>query len=439
MDASIFDFVQDVLTARIADGQNTSYRDAVIAFAMKFQQFSSPVMAKGLEDTAFYRYNRLISLNEVGGDPHKFGTNLAEFHRANQERLEHWPQTMLATTTHDTKRSEDARARIDVLSEAPSRWRLRLRHWKRMNRAKKQMLSGKEVPSLNEEYLFYQTLLGAWPEENPQKEQWQALRKRIEQFMLKALREAKENTSWVNPNKEYEEAVGSFVKSVLTPGRKNRFLEDFLPFQKYVAGTAIWNSLSQTLLKLTVPGVPDIYQGTELWDLRMVDPDNRSPVNYEFRRKALDELNTKPPAVELVRELLETPEDGRIKLYLIARSLNFRQQNPSLFEQGEYIPLAVEGEKSDHVCAFARKSKDSVAIVIAPRLVASILSEEGESPTGAQVWGETAAIFPENLKSSSLVNLFTGEANKISGRLLVGDALQDFPVALLTNITPKRQ
>ncbi len=223
MDASIFNFVQDVLTTRIAEGQNPSYRDAVIAFAMKFQQFSSPVMAKGLEDTAFYRYNRLISLNEVGGDPHKFGTNVAEFHRANQDRLEHWPQTMLATTTHDTKRSEDARARIDVLSEVPSRWRLRLRHWKRMNQAKKKMLGGKDVPSLNEEYMFYQTLLGAWPEENPQKEQWQALRKRVELFMLKALREAKENTSWVNPNKEYEEAVASFVKSVLTPGRKNRF------------------------------------------------------------------------------------------------------------------------------------------------------------------------------------------------------------------------
>ena len=439
MDASIFDFVQDVLTTRIAEGQNPSYRDAVIAFAMKFQQFSSPVMAKGLEDTAFYRYNRLISLNEVGGDPHKFGTNLAEFHRANQERLEHWPQTMLATTTHDTKRSEDARARIDVLSEVPGRWRLRLRHWKRMNRTKKQMLNGKAVPSLNEEYLCYQVLLGAWPEENPQKEQWQALRKRIELFMLKALREAKENTNWVNPNMEYEEAVGSFVKAVLTPGRKNRFLEDFLPFQRYVAGTAIWNSLSQTLLKLTVPGVPDIYQGSELWDLRMVDPDNRTPVDYDLRRQILEELNTKQASVELVRGLLESPEDGRIKLYLIAKALNFRQQNSSLFERGDYIPLAVKGEKSDHVCAFARKSKDGVVIVLVPRLMASILGEEGESPTGAQIWGETAVVLPEDLKSSSLVNLFTGEANKISGRLLVADALKEFPVALLTNGTPKRQ
>jgi (1->4)-alpha-D-glucan 1-alpha-D-glucosylmutase len=426
-DASIFDFIQDVLTTRSAAGQNPSYRNAVVAFAMKFQQFSSPVMAKGLEDTSFYRYNRLISLNEVGGDPDKFGTTLVEFHRANQERLAHWPKTMLATTTHDTKRSEDARTRIDVLSEIPGLWRLRLRHWKRMNRAKKPILSGKPAPSLNEEYLLYQTLLGMWPEEAPQNQQWQALRKRVEQFMLKAMREAKETTSWVNPNKEYEDAVCAFVKKVLTPGSKNRFLKDFVPFQHYVSRLGMWNSLSQTLLKLTVPGVPDIYQGSELWDYRLVDPDNRAPVDYAKRRQLLEDF--KPPSAETVRGLLQTPEDGRAKLYLISKVLNLRGKCPSLFEAGEYVPLAAHGARALNLCAFIRKTGDAAALVIAPHLVGNMLGENAGVPIGEAVWADTAVNIPEGLK---LVNLFTGEAVGVAGTLRVADALKDFPVALLT-------
>jgi (1->4)-alpha-D-glucan 1-alpha-D-glucosylmutase len=429
VDSSIFDFLQDVLTTRSAAGQNPSYRNAVIAFAMKFQQFSSPVMAKGLEDTSFYRYNRLISLNEVGGDPDKFGTTLIEFHRANEERLQNWPHTMLATTTHDTKRSEDARTRIDVLSEIPGLWRLRLRHWKRMNRAKKPIVGGKPVPSLNEEYLLYQTLLGMWPEEPPQNQQWQVLRKRVEQFMIKAMREAKENTSWVIPNKEYEDAVAAFVKSVVTAGKRNRFLEDFVPFQHYVSRTGMWNSLSQTLLKLTVPGVPDVYQGSELWDYRLVDPDNRTPVNYDRRRQLLDELCNQTATAELAHKLLETPEDGRVKLYLMAKALNLRQKYPDLFDGGKYIPLVVEGFRSQNICAFIRKSKDAAAVVIAPHLVANILGQDASVPVGEAVWGDTAVVVPEGL---TLANLFTGASLKLSGRLSVAEALRDFPVALLT-------
>ena len=291
------------------------------------------------------------------------------------------------------------------------------------------------MPSLNEEYLFYQALVGVWPEETPQNQQWQALRKRVEQFMLKALREAKENTSWENPQKEYEDAVCSFVKAVLTPGRRNRFLEDFLPFQHYVARLGMWNSLSQTLLKLTVPGVPDIYQGSELWDLRLVDPDNRTPVNYDRRRQLLEDLNTKQSSPELVRSLLETPDDGRIKLYLISKALNLRQQYPTLFEQGEYIPLAVEGTKAQNICAFARRSKDATAVIVVPHLVGNILGEGGGVPIGPEVWGDTSVVVPENVASKKLVNLFTGEAVKLSSRLPVAEVLKDFPVGLLTTVS----
>jgi (1->4)-alpha-D-glucan 1-alpha-D-glucosylmutase len=435
MDSSVFDFVQDVLTTRSAEGQNASYRDAVITFAMKFQQFSSPVMAKGLEDTAFYRYNRLISLNEVGGDPNKFGTPLEEFHRANQDRLQHWPQTMLATTTHDTKRSEDARARIDVLSEVPGLWRLRLRHWKRMNRAKKPIVNGRPVPSQNEEYLLYQALLGVWPHQDPQKEQWAALRKRVEQFMLKALREAKENTSWGNPDKEYEDGVAAFIKAILTAGKRNRFLEDFLPFQRYVLRLGIWNSLSQTLLKLAAPGIPDVYQGSEMWDLRMVDPDNRSAVEYTCRVETLDAIQSRTPSSGFLRELLQSPEDGRCKLFVIEKALSLRKRFPSLFEQGEYVALSVEGERSQQICAFARRGKDGIIVVIAPRLVAGVLGNEAAPPVGAGVWGDTALLIPAELGLKNLTNLFSGETLPAAGSVRVADALKDFPVALLSTVS----
>jgi (1->4)-alpha-D-glucan 1-alpha-D-glucosylmutase len=434
-DTSIFDFLHEVLNTRIAEGQNRSYQDAVIAFAMKFQQFSSPVMAKGLEDTSFYRYTRLLSLNEVGGDPRKFGTAVAELHRANQERLKNWPHTMLATTTHDTKRSEDARMRIDVLSEVPAHWRLRLRHWKRLNKNKKQTVSGKPVPSLNEEYLLYQTLLGVWPEDDSQtKEKWQPLIERVKQYMIKALREAKENTSWINPNADYEKAVSAFVTKALTPGRKNRFLEDFLPFQRYIARLGLWNSLSQTLLKLTVPGVPDFYQGSELWDFRLVDPDNRTAVDYDRRKMFLDDLKSSNEGPGLIRQLLDNLTDARIKLYLTWKTLNLRQRYPSLFEQGKYIPLEVVGEKAKHIFAFARKNADATIIVVAPRLLANILSEEAATPIARAVWGDTAVVLPQTISQGEYSSLFGGKAIELrEGSVAVADVLSDFPVGLLVN------
>ena len=449
-DTSIFDFIRDVLLTQIADGQDSAYRNAVISFAMKFQQFTSPVMAKGLEDTAFYRANRLVSLNDVGSDLKRFGVTPAEFHLANQERLGAWPHSMLATSTHDSKRSEDVRARINVLSEISGLWRLRLRDWKRFNRRHKRFVNDKPAPSPNDEYLLYQTLVGAWPLEPLKNEdEWNRFRERIEAYMLKAIREAKENTSWVNRNTDYESAMSSFVKRLLTPGGKNRFLEDFVSFQRRVARIGLWNSLSQTLLKLTSPGVPDIYQGNELWEFSLVDPDNRRPVDFVRRQQAfanIRKLGSDPDAVAR-GGLLETPEDGRLKLYLIWKTLCLRKQIPSVFDAGEYVPLGVAGARANHVVAFLRRLEGASVLVVAPCLIATLLSENGDNmdlpPIGPEVWKDTYVLLPSSNSYESYRNAFTGKTlalqkdvqridshNNEFVRIEVSEVLGEFPVAL---------
>ncbi len=470
-DTSIFDFIGDVILTRIAEGQNPTYRSSVIDFAMKFQQFTSPVMAKGIEDTAFYRYNRLVSLNDVGSDLHRFGVPVSEFHAANRGRVSSWPHAMLATSTHDSKRSEDVRARINVLSELSALWRLRVRDWRRINRSLRRSLSGRPAPRPNDEYLVYQTLVGAWPlalDENSPREDFKAFSHRIEAYMLKAIREAKSNTSWINRSVDYEDAVTSFVKALIEPGPKNRFLANFFPFQRQVARFGMWNSLSQTLLKLTCPGVPDIYQGNEIWDFSLVDPDNRRPVDYECRQRAFETL-PQPGASnsEVLRRLLETPEDGRIKLHLTSRTLCFRRQHADLFREGEYLVLGVAGPKADKVLAFARKYKDATAVIIVPRLVAGLIDESNseskpesstasnfKSTSGAnshnarpnvaeaintfgfdllplppQVWGETHVLLPNDGRAKCH-NVLTDQVLEVDGQIRVAEALADFPVAL---------
>jgi (1->4)-alpha-D-glucan 1-alpha-D-glucosylmutase len=435
-DTSIFDFIGDVLLTRIAEGQDPVYQNAVITFAMKFQQFTSPVMAKGLEDTAFYRYNRLVSLNDVGSDLHRFGTTTAEFHGANQERQRDWPHTMLATSTHDSKRSEDVRARINVLPEIIGFWRIRLRDWKSFNRRHKKTVNGSPAPSANDEYLLYQTLLGAWPVEPLRgDEAWETFSGRIEAYMLKAIREAKENTSWINRNIEYETAVSSFVKALLAPGLKNRFLPDFVAFERHVARIGLWNSLAQTLLKLTCPGVPDIYQGNDLWDFSLVDPDNRRPVDFTRRVEMLHSLRGRGDALrgEDLRDLLKTPEDGRPKLYLIWRALSLRQQQPDLFQQGEYIPLRAEGARADHVVAFARKFGTAMALVVVPRQVGALLGDSDLPPVGPEFWGDTSVLLPfhfENLQNLFGAGIVIPEENEGHAKIAVSRLLEDFPVAL---------
>jgi (1->4)-alpha-D-glucan 1-alpha-D-glucosylmutase len=437
-DASVFDFIRAVLLHSIGDGKAQEYRDAVADFAMRFQQFTSPVMAKAMEDTSFYIYNRLVSLNEVGGDPSAFGMTVNAFHGASQARAKHWPHTMLATSTHDGKRSEDVRARINVLSELPTLWRQRVARWSRLNRRMKTALDGNAGPSRNDEYLLYQTLIGVWPLDDAD---LPTLLERIERYMLKAVREAKVHSSWLNPNTEYEKALSSFVGSLLTAGPSSLFLADFLPFQRMISRFGMFNSLSQTLIKLTSPGLPDIYQGSELWDFSLVDPDNRRSVDYARRQTLLNDLKasfaTDPNALpDRVAGLLQNMEDGRIKLYMIWKILAIRAQFEGLFRDGEYAPSRTEGVMSEHLCAFARLSGGEAVITVAPRLFYGLVGESGRLPVGAEIWKDTAIEAPATLSSSQWINSLTGElvtSREIGGKqfLLAAELFSGFPYALL--------
>jgi (1->4)-alpha-D-glucan 1-alpha-D-glucosylmutase len=440
--ASVFDFVRDVLLLRFPDSMTDEHKTAWLNFVKRFQQITGPVMAKGVEDTAFYLYNRLISLNEVGGSPERFGITMEAFHGQNIERCKGRPLAMLATSTHDTKRSEDVRARINVLSEIPELWRMGLSRWSRMNRKLKMIVDGKPAPSRNEEYLLYQTLVGTWPFCKPDETEFTEFRSRIKEYMLKAMREAKVHTSWISPNTLREDAVLYFIDLILKDSGGNDFLHDFALFQKLTAACGIFNSLSQTLLKITSPGIPDFYQGNELWDFSLVDPDNRRPVDYFMRKKMLDELLQKEAAeglLETARETVATRNDGRIKLHLTCKALGFRRDNRELFEKGRYLPLTVEGAFQDHVCAFERSVNDSSVLVVVPRFCSSLMAGSGALPLGEEVWKDTRIIQQFDTASSCYRNVFTGEILKLDqnkGQLTLAlkDILSIFPVALLERI-----
>jgi (1->4)-alpha-D-glucan 1-alpha-D-glucosylmutase len=439
-DVSVFDFVKEVLTTDAARGRSAAYAARVAGFAMKFQQYTAPVTAKGVEDTAFYRYHRLVSLNEVGGEPDTFGFTLAAFHGASQDRARNWPHTMLASSTHDSKRSEDVRARINVLSEMPAAWKLSLRKWSRMNRSKKTEVDGHLAPTRNDEYLLYQTLIGAWPAGEPDAAALEAFRGRIEAYMIKAVREAKVHSSWINPNLDYEGALARFIRAILGSPERNLFLADLLPAQRRIARFGLYNSLSAILLKIASPGVPDIYQGTELWDLSLVDPDNRRPVDYARRAALLDELKGLAASAEderpaRARGLLEEMEDGRIKLYVTWRALQARREHPALYQGGDYLPLAASGAWAEHVCAFARVQGEEAAVVVVPRLLAGLLGEEPRPPLGREVWEDTRVELPWPA-GARFRNAFTAELLEAGSRdgnaaLPLERVLQSFPVALL--------
>jgi (1->4)-alpha-D-glucan 1-alpha-D-glucosylmutase len=353
-------------------------------------------MAKGLEDTSFYRHHRLASLNEVGGDPRCFGISLEDFHAANEERAARWPRAMLTTSTHDTKRSEDVRARINVLSEIPGEWRERVQTWAKLNRRFKRWVEGRPAPTANHEYLLYQTLIGSWPigTEIAALDELPSYRERIDAYVIKAAREGKESSSWQNPDAAYEKALSGFVQKILDPSEAGAFLADLLPFTRRIAELGATNSLSQLLLKLTSPGIPDIYRGCELWDLSLVDPDNRRPVDHEKRVRLLSELKEKfagsgPSATPDVRALSETWWDGRVKLLVTWKLLEFRREHSELFLEGSYRPLAASGERSGNVCAFAREDWRSALIVVAPRLCARLERDALPFPVGPAAWGDT--------------------------------------------------
>jgi len=446
-DPSIFDFIGDLLC-----------RSGELDFVRRFQQLTGPVAAKGVEDTAFYRYNRLLSLNEVGGAPDRFGTTVAEFHRLNAERLASWPHSLSATSTHDTKRSEDVRARIAVLSELPREWGARLRAWHRLNRRHRTVVDGRPAPDPNEEYYLYQTLLGAWPLGSLDDAEYSVFVERIQAHMFKALREAKVHTSWVSPNPAYDAAMRRFVAALLdraepprpTPGPLRRlvatlvaesganpFLADFRAFQARIAGAGIYNSLAVTLVKLAAPGVPDIYQGTETWDLSLVDPDNRRPVDYARLRRDLDGLRSAVAETGdlagLARALMTTKEDGRIKLYLVHRALEHRRRWARLYGEGAYVPLAPTGSRAEHVIAFGRRLERDAVIAVAPRFLARL---HLPSPPVGPVWAGTWLALPDGWGFRACRNVLTGETVDVVTRegrpaLAMESALGAFPVALL--------
>jgi (1->4)-alpha-D-glucan 1-alpha-D-glucosylmutase len=342
---------------------------------------------------------------------------------------------MLATSTHDTKRGEDVRARIHALSEMPDEWRRRLIRWAQINRSRRHEVDGIPAPSRNDEYLLYQTLLGAWPFGEMDEDALAEFRERMQAYMQKAIREAQFHTSWTNVNEEYEEAVARFVEALLS-SENNLFLKEFLPFQRRIARLGAINSLSQALIKLTSPGVPDIYQGNELWDLSLVDPDNRRPVGYELRRRLLSVLKQMEPAD--ARSLLTDGkwQDGSPKLYLTWKAMSLRRENSELFEKGEYVPLETTGERADHIVAFARRYRGEVAITIAPRLCASMLETFGPLLTAPDAWRDTRVTLPDDLALTDLRNVLTGERVEAEkgeeGTLLsVENLLGGFPVALL--------
>jgi (1->4)-alpha-D-glucan 1-alpha-D-glucosylmutase len=445
---SLFQWIQQILAGDLLRGPMPyAVRREVIRFITKFQQYTSPVMAKALEDTSFYRYHRLVSLNEVGGDPRRFGISLEDFHAANEERAARWPRAMLTTSTHDTKRSEDVRARINVLSEIPEEWEEKVQSWTRLNRRFKELVDGQAAPTTNHEYLLYQTLMGSWPVEQEIMipEELPGYRERIDAYMIKAAREGKESSSWHNPDAAYEKALSGFVQKILDPSDADAFLGDLLPFASRIAQLGATNSLSQLLLKLTAPGIPDIYRGCELWDLSLVDPDNRRPVDYENRARLLSELKKKfdasdPRRAADVRALAETWWDGRLKLLLTWKLLEFRREHRELFLEGSYRPLSTRGDRARNVCAFAREDRGSTLMVASPRLCARLERDNSPFPLGRTAWGDTMVSWPGN-EVDLFQDIVTGHEVPTVRRqgfveVPVAELFADLPIAALVPLRP---
>jgi (1->4)-alpha-D-glucan 1-alpha-D-glucosylmutase len=434
-----FDFLRDILLLKSRNShEETELHRKKLYFTLKFQQLTGPVMAKGLEDTACYVYNRFISVNEVGGSPKQFGISVNAFHTANLKRAERWPFSMLATSTHDTKRSEDVRARLNVLSEMPKLWSSQVYKWRKVNRTRKRMMpDGRNVPDLNEEYLLYQTLVGTWPLSISADQVRPEYIDRMKEYMSKAAHEAKVNLSWINEDPAYVDALQQFVQKILTPGtrsRPNSFLDLFRSFIPTVAFFGAINSLAQRLLMITAPGNPDIYQGMELWELSLVDPDNRRPVHYQLRQSLLSDLDRRAESGDLpglCRDLLHHYADGRIKLWTTMRALRFRRDQSHLFHLGKYAPLGASGAKREHVISFARENRRQVAIVVVPRL-SYLLADGAVRPPLGDLWQDTQVPVPSHAPEY-LEDVFSGEKVRVTPHrtLFCHEIFRHFPVALL--------
>jgi (1->4)-alpha-D-glucan 1-alpha-D-glucosylmutase len=424
IEGSVFNFLRDILLFRFPENLDEEARAEHVHFVLKFQQATGPIMAKGLEDTTFYLFNRLAALNEVGGEPQQFGISLEDFHREQRWYHEHWPATMLTTSTHDTKRSEDVRARMVAISEIADLWRASLSRWRTFNRKAKTRIDEEDAPDANEEYLLYQILLGTWPVRADGKAASEASDQyiaRVQEYMAKALKEAKVNTSWIQPNEQWDNAVKEFIARILERGAKNKFVPALAPVVEEVARLGAINSLSQALLKFTAPGVPDIYQGNEIWDDSLVDPDNRRPIDYAKRREMLSGLTSAAP-----EELLASWPDGRIKLFLTTRLLHFRREHPELFLHGSYEPLPVSGAHAESCVAFMRQHGNQCIIVLAPRLSVRV-----GYPAIGERWRDTQVQLPDNVARAACSDLFTGRELRAKERsLFFADAFAALPFAV---------
>lgn len=445
MAPAVFMFLRQVL---LAEGGDAAALHTKRQFAMKFQQFSAPIQAKGIEDTAFYRHNALISLNEVGGDPTCYGTHIDEFHAGNVVRLEQWSREMTTSATHDTKRGEDARARLNVLSEIPLEWRRAVMQWRRINAVRRTAVDRESAPDANDEYLFYQALTGSWPPEALDAPLLTGAPDdfvdRLKAFMLKAIREAKTHTSWLNQNRAYEDAVAHFVETTLRGSTADRFLKSCVPFVREVARAGMVNSLAQVVLKVASPGVPDFYQGTELWQCDFADPDNRRPVDFARRvemlaamRPWLEHAGADATRVvdgdrqtSYVTDLLAHWPDGRIKMFVTASALRLRRAWAPLLTDGAYLPLAAAGPGRDHVVGCARQLDDRVVVAVAPRLSTTLRQSANERHLG-DTWAGTAIVMPARPANGRWRNVFTNERYVPDGTLEASVLFRHCPVALL--------
>jgi len=384
-------FVRRVLTLNFAPGLTQREKERWLSFVMRWQQFTGPIAAKGVEDTGLYVYNCLLSLNEVGSDPGEGAVSLLEFHDYNRDRAEKWRVTMNATSTHDTKRGEDARARLNVLSEMPDSWARRVGQWSRWNRKFRSEVDGKVLPDENQELMLYQTLLGSWPLDESE---MKGFKDRVLGFVEKAMREAQTYSNWRRPNEANENAVKDFVIRILARSKSNHFLSDFLDFEHEVAFFGAVNGLSQVVLKIMSPGVPDFYQGCELWNLAMVDPDNRRPVDFKVRTELLEGMaGSASSAKEDAAGFLDQWQGGAIKLFVTSRFLNFRRSHRQLFESGSYTGLDASGRGRDFVCAMLRDYQGKCVVGAVPRLVTQLV-HHGKIQIGRPVWEDTVVTLP---------------------------------------------
>jgi (1->4)-alpha-D-glucan 1-alpha-D-glucosylmutase len=425
MNESIFKFIEEVMLLEGPEGLSPGERADRVEFIRRFQQLTGPVMAKGLEDTACYRRYPLASVCEVGGYPDSSGTRIPDFHEFNRERQARWPRSLSATSTHDTKRGEDVRARINVLTEIPEEWSEALQDWKRRNEHWKGHLGSRQVPDANEEYLIYQTLLGTYPRWAPKEEERAQYERRLGNYFEKAFREARLHSSWISPNLEYESAVRKFVHSILSPD--HTFLGELERWVERIALPSLWNTLAQSLLKITSPGIPDFYQGSEFMDLRLADPDNRQPVEFAPRHEALSRVSRRWREDDL-RDVLDARDEDRLKMFVIRQALRARHRNARLFAEGEYRPLEVGGPAADRIVAFSRRGGGKEMIVAVGRFLAFFGDKavSGAPWTGTWIQGQAGARYR---------NVLTGDDVQTTGELELSRILRPLPLCLLEQLS----